>query len=236
MAELRDLHLGCICGGPPTYKCRRCQSKKYCSRECQKHDWPLHRQQCTNEQLLSSVIDNASTNLSLVEQHAEQMKKPHWQRFITIIFDALRRRAGPHAKPHEYYVHWVKIRREGIPETESHVAFVYVVQEPTRLFMYVSAEHSPTDRNEFGLPMIAGEVATPKQILDETCIVFDTDKVAGREPRKMMSLVYPVELSVPSGGQPHESPETSGPALKNEDDEGMGEAHRITIVDWDLRS
>jgi hypothetical protein len=222
MAELRELHRGCICGGPPTYKCRRCQSKKYCSIGCQRRDWPLHRQQCTNEQLLSSVIDNASTNLSLVEQHAVQMKKPHWQRFLMVIYDALRRRAGPHAKPHEYYVHWVKIRREGVGdncrETESHVAFSYIVQEPTRLFMYVSAEHSPTDCNVFGLPQVVGETTAHKQLLDETCIVFDTDKVAGREPRKMMSLVYPVELVVP--------------ALKNDEDE----AHRITIVDWDLRS
>ena len=35
-----------LCGGPAASSCGRCKSVKYCSRNCQKLDWPRHKATC----------------------------------------------------------------------------------------------------------------------------------------------------------------------------------------------
>lgn len=216
MSELRNLHPFCICGGPPTYKCRRCQSKKYCSKTCQQRDWPLHKLQCTNEQLVSSVIDNRGTAAAAIPGVAELMKQPNWQRWLLVTYDSLRRRGGPDAEPHEYYVYWLRIQRSGV---ESLVAFVWLAQEPTRLFMHVSKDYVA---NEFGAVQVPGhdEDKPPKELLDEDCVVFDADVYQGKTPRAMSSLVYPLRLRRPD----------------ERSDDPDWEATLIPVVDWELRS
>lgn len=35
-----------MCGDPAPNLCKQCQSSQYCSRECQRADWPVHKQLC----------------------------------------------------------------------------------------------------------------------------------------------------------------------------------------------
>ncbi len=215
MSELRSLHPFCICGGPPTYKCRRCQSKKYCSKTCQERDWPLHKLQCTNEQLVSSVIDNRGTAAATIPGVAELMKQPNWQRWLLVTYDSLRRRGGPDAEPHEYYVYWLRVARL---ETESLVAFVWLAQEPTRLFMHVSKDYAA---NEFGVVQVPEHDKGGAELLDEDCVVFDADVYQGKPARAMSSLVYPLRLRRPDQHGDNDDPDWV--------------AAPIPIVDWDLR-
>lgn len=225
MSELRNLHPFCICGGPPTYKCRRCQSKKYCSKTCQERDWPLHKLQCTNEQLVSSVLDNRGTAVATIPRVAELMKQPNWQRWLLVTYDSLRRRGGPNAEPHEYYVYWLRVAR---PEAESLVAFVWLAQEPTRLFMHVSKDYTA---NEFGVVQADGDLP-PKELLDEDCVVFDADIYQGKAPRAMSSLVYPLHLRRPDKRDGDDDPDWEAA------DSARGGVERsglIPVVDWELR-
>ena len=47
--ECRVKHDCDVCGAPApsTSRCSQCKSRHFCSRECQKQDWPTHRQVCT---------------------------------------------------------------------------------------------------------------------------------------------------------------------------------------------
>ena len=38
-----------VCQGPGSFKCSRCKVVSYCSRECQKKDWPSHKLYCGKE-------------------------------------------------------------------------------------------------------------------------------------------------------------------------------------------
>jgi len=38
-----------ICGSKETFLCGGCNQAHYCSKECQKKDWPIHRQTCANQ-------------------------------------------------------------------------------------------------------------------------------------------------------------------------------------------
>lgn len=194
MAELRQLHPFCVCGGAPKYQCGRCKSKKYCSVDCQKRDWPLHRQQCTNEQLVSAVVDNRGTDLALLDDKRELMRQPNWQRWLEITYDTLWRRAhaeGPPA-PSDYYAFWIQIVGgrdwSGEAKITADVAYVWMAQEPTRLYMYTVAPGPQPDE----------EARAPgKDLIDADCVVFDIDVRAGREARAPSSLVYPVRLRRP---------------------------------------
>ncbi|KAK9812349.1 hypothetical protein WJX73_004412 [Symbiochloris irregularis] len=48
-AQMTNKPEGCAlrgCTRPASSKCSRCQGARYCSRECQQVDWPIHRVQC----------------------------------------------------------------------------------------------------------------------------------------------------------------------------------------------
>jgi hypothetical protein len=35
-----------VCKGPSSSGCKACNAMPYCSTECQKVDWPVHKEQC----------------------------------------------------------------------------------------------------------------------------------------------------------------------------------------------
>lgn len=43
-------------------RCSKCKLAKYCSRECQKKDWPLHKTQCDPESVLGTVFEGFLKN------------------------------------------------------------------------------------------------------------------------------------------------------------------------------
>lgn len=46
----------CLCGGPSTKVCSRCRLGWYCSPECQRVDWPVHRKTCKCDYLTQQAL------------------------------------------------------------------------------------------------------------------------------------------------------------------------------------
>lgn len=40
------IKIKCPCGNNSKYSCGKCMVAKYCSKECQKENWPEHKSQC----------------------------------------------------------------------------------------------------------------------------------------------------------------------------------------------
>ena len=50
-AAAEDTVFNCsVCAAPCTTRCKSCRIAAYCSRECQKQHWPLHKSKCTPKQ------------------------------------------------------------------------------------------------------------------------------------------------------------------------------------------
>lgn len=48
--------VGCaVCGLPTTSRCAGCQRSTYCSKECQKADWPSHKRECKGKSLAAGT-------------------------------------------------------------------------------------------------------------------------------------------------------------------------------------
>jgi hypothetical protein len=188
--ELREIRRECYCGGPATYHCRACQSKHYCSKSCQRRDWPLHRGQCSNESLLSTFVDGRAPDVDLVEQHRHLMTQPHWRRWLEIVYGTLRQKAGEFAGPEEYGVFWIGIVGEASPVPVP-VAYVWLAAEKHQLYMHV---YDVARDEEWGRP---GESALFRRdiLLDDTCVVMDLEP-----DKKPAALFYPMNLTVPQPG------------------------------------
>ena len=52
------------CGALTTKECGACNTVFYCSKECQKKDWPLHKESCKGIQCLSHTIEQVKEMLA----------------------------------------------------------------------------------------------------------------------------------------------------------------------------
>ncbi len=191
MAQLRNLSDHCICGVKTTIKCGKCRSKYYCSKSCQRRDWPLHKLQCTNEDLISVVLDSRQSDHGRLRRYKDRMGGPHWVRFLDVVYGVLRAKLGEFAEPHEYATHWLAIvgrEDDDKEETASAVALTFIAQEPKRMFIFVDKAQPVTDG-----PIIADdESVVVRRVLDPECIIYDLDTDI-----KRMNMVYPVTLHRP---------------------------------------
>lgn len=51
----------CYCGNPKNFCCRFCK-KKYCSKNCQKNDWNIHKNICSIYKIINEVVDFSLTD------------------------------------------------------------------------------------------------------------------------------------------------------------------------------
>ncbi|KAJ6476826.1 hypothetical protein C8R45DRAFT_1157890 [Mycena sanguinolenta] len=55
-------------GSRPLCKCAEYHSAMYCSKDCQKKDWPEHKETCGNETRISKLVKSLMMNLFLMKQ------------------------------------------------------------------------------------------------------------------------------------------------------------------------
>jgi len=66
LADPEDSHIALcyVCGAQTKSKCKRCGVLHYCSKECQKSDWPRHKLNCV------SLFYSSSANTTMEQLHA----------------------------------------------------------------------------------------------------------------------------------------------------------------------
>jgi len=70
LPELVDRHYCSVCSEHSTLQCSRCKKAWYCSRECQRANWPEHKSECS-QLSLSNILDTMR-DLGLSEKRLNQ--------------------------------------------------------------------------------------------------------------------------------------------------------------------
>jgi hypothetical protein len=116
---------------------------------------------------------------------------PAWVRFLDLTYETLRSKLGPNAGPEEHVAYWVGIVEHTIckPPQISAVAFVFIAQEPTRLYMFVD---KPVPYEGQSVLIASDEDLGAKRLLDARSIIYNLDT-----HRKSMNTIYPLNVARP---------------------------------------
>jgi len=180
-----DLDRVCICGKTTNHYCGACKTKYYCSRPCQLRDRHQHRSICKPYALVSSMIENKTSDVAKINNLRGVFKKEHWQKYFELIYDALYRRARADYAHEDtsrgmYYTTWLQIIDDeefGKMPSDLVVGLIYITQEPDRLFMYI--QKAEDDKRN-----------TPI-LLDRAAVVFRTTVDKGK------STAYTIKVDIP---------------------------------------
>ena len=76
--EMPEAHVCAVCGTSPASLCRKCVGIAYCSIDCQKVDWPAHKQSCKQKERRGEAMPRAKASAGLKDKlsWAEEPSEP----------------------------------------------------------------------------------------------------------------------------------------------------------------